>query len=1367
MLKFRMLTFMGIMLAALPISARQAPSGSGTHHNTDRPPGLRADCRESSNQGMDLNINNVRARLRVGGDIWWDGDQARYVVPNVAPGEIEVSSLFAGGIWLGAVAEGGNLIVAASTYQEDGVDYFPGPLMQECNPRERPGFTDQQTCASWDKQFMVYGAEIDSLKMHKEPSRNLLGWPGRGNPHFEGIHNFSLPNQNLAPFLDYDGDGMYDPKQGDYPIIEVRDCDKQIYADQMIWWVYNDAGNIHNESKGSPMYMEIQALAFSFKTSDELNNMTFYRYKLLNKNNVTLNDTYFSVWSDPDLGNPEDDFIGCDTARNLGIVYNADPDDDRTAIGNSPGYGSPTPALGVDYFRGPLGNEPDYTKPQDTIRDCDGNVIDYAYVNKPVGLSSFVYYDRDGSSTTGNPGGATEYYNLMKGLWKDGTCYTPDGNGNTGSSECTKFVFPSDPEEVGGWSMCSESVTPGDFRFLHSSGPFTLLPGATNELITGVVWIPKHLVGTSCASFRPLINADEKAQALFDNCFEVLEGPQAPDLEVVEMDQELVLILNESEGCTKNKNCGLAYEEIDPQSPANAADRTYNFEGYRIYQLANANVSSAELDNPEVAREIFQTDIKNGVSKIINWVEDEELDANIPEVRVEGNDKGIRTSIKVTQDQFAKNDKTLVNHKKYYYKVVAYAYNEYAPFIAAEKTGQRSPYLQGNDNVITHTAIPRINAPEYYGMVLNSKFGDGIDLSRADGAGNDGGQLEIKDAPDFENKMFDNNGVNHEITYLGGTAPISVTINNPIRVPESDFVLTVFDHDQTNGELEVSDDIRWQLQAVNAAQNVEQTWVSQYPIENNVDQAILELGLTIKAVQHDSLGHEKDDPTGLVGRSAEFRSGGKFMMTAPDIDNIGGAVPSLFNYLKNKHGEPDEDLDSLQSYSVSPDTFASWVPVFLPDGVIRTDVYDRPDYYLSPLYVRDDVEYVSYFLDYKKMPKLAYQSVGNVNVVITPDKSKWSRCIVTETANAFYYSLKGLRLPKPGGKTMFSVKGSPSVDKNGQPDGSGTGYGWFPGFAYNVETGERLNLFFGENGYFKPGSTVFEGATNGDDMLFNPSDISFLDRNKNGTGIIEDFSEVVFGGQHFVYVTQDPYNGCNDYKTNLDANNSIQREVKLRDFLKHVSWASMLMATPGNSMLGGIPKGEVCYKMRVQQPFARKVGTNINNGYPYYKFSTKGLAAKTTDAATESSALDLINIVPNPYYAYSEYESNETQQIIKITNLPPKCNIKIYSLDGRFIREYKRNLSPAEIPGWRQDTPTSNLPYIDGGYVTDFATGNPFYAGSGAENQILTSQEWDLKNAYNVPVSSGVYLVYVEVPGVGTRTLKSFIINRSYDAQRL
>ena len=35
--------------------------------------------------------------------------------------------------------------------------------------------------------------------------------------------------------------------------------------------------------------------------------------------------------------------------------------------------------------------------------------------------------------------------------------------------------------------------------------------------------------------------ADAKAQTLFDICFEVIDGPSAPDAEIVELDEEIII----------------------------------------------------------------------------------------------------------------------------------------------------------------------------------------------------------------------------------------------------------------------------------------------------------------------------------------------------------------------------------------------------------------------------------------------------------------------------------------------------------------------------------------------------------------------------------------------------------------------------------------------------------------------------------------------------------------------------------------------------------------------------------------------------------------------------------------------------------
>jgi hypothetical protein len=102
--------------------------------------------------------------------------------------------------------------------------------------------------------------------------------------------------------------------------------------------------------------------------------------------------------------------------------------------------------------------------------------------------------------------------------------------------------------------------------------------------------------------------------------------------------------------------------------------------------------------------------------------------------------------------------------------------------------------------------------------------------------------------------------------------------------------------------------------------------------------------------------------------------------------------------------------------------------------------------------------------------------------------------------------------------------------------------------------------------------------------------------------------------------------------------------------------------------------------------------------------------------------------VPNPYYAYSNYETSQIDTRVKITNLPPKCTITIYSVDGTLIRQFKR------------------------------------------DNDSETFLDWDLKNSANIPVSSGLYLIHISAQGLGEsgneaaqRVIKWFGVMRPID----
>ena len=328
-----------------------------------------------------------------------------------------------------------------------------------------------------------------------------------------------------------------------------------------------------------------------------------------------------------------------------------------------------------------------------------------------------------------------------------------------------------------------------------------------------------------------------------------------------------------------------------------------------------------------------------------------------------------------------------------------------------------------------------------------------------------------------------------------------------------------------------------------------------------------------------------------------------------------------------------------------------------------------------------------------------------------------------------------------------------SKNKDGSEDQNSKGMSWFPGYAYDAETGKRLNVFFGENSMYN-GATLLEsngnGVSTGDDMLFNPTSTRVVGR--PGSDDKVQLLQNVQGGQHIIYVTRQPYDSCKSVIQQFNRVFNLYGIFTQDNFLYldgTVTWASMAVPTKMDGPLGHIPPNKATIRLRVNRPYEIEEGTNENLGYPLYEFALDGLGTQKEEDKTANSALDLLRVVPNPYYGYSEYEVTDQDNIIKVINIPAACAVNIYSLDGRFIRSYKL--------GRGYNAPSRN----------GIARIGQSLEGPNADAQVVTSLEWDLKNYTGVPVASGVYLIHVKVEGVGTRTLKSFIINRAFDAQRL
>lgn len=523
-----------------------------------------SDCQGPVSQA-ELNINNVRAVISNGLQHFENQGDPGYEVPKAAPGVASRNSIYADGLWMGGYDSGGQLHLAAVTYRVGGAsDYFAGPLRTDLSAS-----TSEAVCDQFDD---VYVVERSDALLHKEYYDRVEAVAGGADPSilsdppFQNGHNTPASFLNwpathsdpgysyyLAPFYDRNADGEYNPEDGDYPGFDLEgsfDCQNYSLTDplpllghQAAWYVSNDAG-LHTESGGSSIGVEIQVTAFQYANCDDLNNSTFVRNLLINRSSNSYSNFIIGKWVDMDLGCPTDDYVGCDVARGLAYGYNGDLDD--ASCSGIPGYDFDLVAQGVKIFQGPHQDADGLDNP--LIADIDAAAAGLGIVyegqgtnygdgipdNERYGMNSFVYYNRNDQTPTptinGEPNLALDFYSYLSGVWKNGEPMTYGGDG-LGIGEGADYMFPglSDPLGVstdgaitdGNWSEETEATTPGDRRFIMSTGRFNMQPGEVNELILGYIF-GQDTTGQSNA-IAQMIQAYDVVQTHFDNCFQVVE----------------------------------------------------------------------------------------------------------------------------------------------------------------------------------------------------------------------------------------------------------------------------------------------------------------------------------------------------------------------------------------------------------------------------------------------------------------------------------------------------------------------------------------------------------------------------------------------------------------------------------------------------------------------------------------------------------------------------------------------------------------------------------------------------------------------------------------------------------------------------
>lgn len=622
-LKFLLVFTLGVFLLSMPLNAESKDRSNGNSLSKPNGNPIRAY----------LNINNLSTVIKNDGisDIDKDEKNSGLVYPK---GSGKTAVYISGFLWGCYIGSDPQARVGGSAYRSSmkaGKIISPGVAESPELPKNRiyrvrpdvyPGGP------SVDLSMEANDEKVSQSAIREQYEKDWTEWPAADG----------------APYIDKNKNGQYDP---------ASDVPGVAGANQTIWYVANDIDAQQSVYLygTNPCGVELQVTMWAYSQTGALGNMFFRKYKMINKSTNALRDVYVSMWSDVDLGNSSDDFVGCDTTLSLGFCYNANAADATY----SP---LPPPAVGFDFFQGPMVKG---IEGQDLNKNGVDDAADYAnkdgmkvgpgYINLP--MTSFYYFARGDASVTdptqGDPQGATQFYNFFQGKIGLTGKYFVDPNTQLN----TTYVMAGDPQTRKGW-VDGQVLPAGDRRQGQASGPFQMAVGDTQEIVVAEI-VAGAVPGMDRLSAIGLLKFyDQQAQLAYDNNFDLPVAPPAPEVNISTLDKRIIL------------DWGSNFSKVQATETSDA--KGYKFQGYNVYQLPSATASVSE------GKRIATFDIIDGVGKIEDKFFDPNTGVVAVGVRQFGNDTGIKRYLDLKNDEL-KGGTPLINGIKYYYAVTSYSYN--------------------------------------------------------------------------------------------------------------------------------------------------------------------------------------------------------------------------------------------------------------------------------------------------------------------------------------------------------------------------------------------------------------------------------------------------------------------------------------------------------------------------------------------------------------------------------------------------------------------------------------------------------------------------------------------------------------------
>jgi hypothetical protein len=408
--------------------------------------------------------------------------------------------IFGAGLWIGAIKGNDTLVSVGYNTVGGNEDFIPGP---------------DDPVHIWD-QYANHNSHPEDRIFMSTDATDLADWRA-------GINDW-LPR---------------DPS-GNPIILSHQDfrCEYNDLCDSLHLW----------ERGTKPIGLSVRQ--FSFAWNAPINgNIVFILYEFKNASSDTIRQLYVGHAADNDVGNADDDLVGCDVGRSLGYTYTLNKEANWTS--------TPPYYVGVRFLLGPKADTTVAVKRSPYLPDT---VI---HAGEHLPLTAFTRCTRDYDADN-----EIKRYLMLAGYNIESKQYDP-------------------------WQGVVD-IVPADKRMVMGCGPFVLAPGETDTFLIAVMFSNGNTGGLSY-----LQSEGDIAKIMFDNNWAFPSPPPNPSLTAVPGEGQVALFWDNSAELVPDP----FYKVMDEQG--DTLYRKFDFEGYRLWRSRSGLADDwTELAEWDIANDI-------------------------------------------------------------------------------------------------------------------------------------------------------------------------------------------------------------------------------------------------------------------------------------------------------------------------------------------------------------------------------------------------------------------------------------------------------------------------------------------------------------------------------------------------------------------------------------------------------------------------------------------------------------------------------------------------------------------------------------------------------------------------------------------